>query len=124
MKPKHIQNVIDEYLKLLDEQIEIPLLINKNQEKYESLMQKVHEDNSDTLKPGEAKHLFETFSQNNKYHERKAELSTEVSETEKMLKKFLTYVKGHKIAYEKKGAKDKKITYLLWLKDGKIECNR
>lgn len=124
MKPKHIQDVIDEYLKLLDEQIEIPLLISKNQEKYESVMQKVHEDNSDTLKPGEAKHLFELFSQNNKYQERKAEVSSDVSEIEKMLKKFLTYAKGHKIAYEKKGAKNKKLTYLLWLKDGKIECNR
>ena len=122
-KFKHIEDVIDVYIALLDQQIEIPVLIEKANEKYN---QHVNGDNnSNVYKPGETEDLFRIFLQVKKYEERKAQLDTEIAEAENTLKDFLTFLKGGKIAYEKKDDNSKsKITFLFWLEDGKVMCNR
>ena len=122
-KFKHIEDVIDVYIALLDQQIEIPVLIEKANEKYN---QHVNGDNnSNVYKPGETEDLFRIFMQVKKYEERKAQLDTEIAEAENTLKDFLTFLKGGKIAYEKKDDNSKsKITFLFWLEDGKVMCNR
>ncbi len=121
-KAKHIEGVIDEYITLLDEQIEIPVLIEKANEKYN---QHITEHNSYVYKPGETDDMFKIFMQIKKYEERKAALNDEFVKTESTLKDFLTFLKGGKISYEKKDDNDKsKITFLFWLQDGKVMCNR
>ncbi|MEP6595935.1 MAG: hypothetical protein ABJA71_08300 [Ginsengibacter sp.] len=121
-RAKHIQGVIDEYITLLDEQIEIPVLIEKANEKYN---QHITEHNSYVYKPGETDDMFKIFMQIKKYDERKAALNDEFAKTESTLKDFLTFLKGGKISYEKRDDNDKsKITFLFWLQDGKVMCNR
>ena len=121
-KNKHIEDVIDVYITLLDEQIEIPVLIEKANEKYN---QHVTDNNSNVYKPGETDDLFKIFMQIKKHEERKAQLDTEVVEVEGTLRDFLAFLKGGKIAYEKRDDNSKsKITFLFWLEDGKVMCNR
>jgi len=121
-KNKHIDNVLDEYTTLLDEQAEILALIEKANEKYN---QHVTDNNSYVYKPGETDDLFKIFMQRKKYEQRKAQLDTEIAEAESALKEFLGFLKGGKIAYTKKDDKSKsKITFLFWLEDDKVMSNR
>ena len=125
MKPKkykHIEDVIDEYIELLDEQIEMPLLIEKTKEKYN---QHIAEHTSHVYKPGETEGMFKIFTQIKKHEERKAALDNEIAEVENTLRDFLSFLKGGKIAYEKKEDNGKsKSTFLFWLENGKIMSNR
>ncbi len=59
-KFKHIEDVIDVYITLLDEQIEIPILLEKANEKYS---QHVTDNNSYVYKHGETEDLFKIFIQ-------------------------------------------------------------
>ena len=121
-KIKHIEEVIDVYMTLLDEQIEIPVLIEKANEKYN---QHVTDNNSYVYKPGETENLFKIFMQIKKHEQRKAQIDTEIAEAESALKDFLAFLKGGKIAFEKKDDNSKsRITFLFWLEDGKVMCNR
>lgn len=122
-KYKHVENVIQEYLKLTDEQLEVPLLLNKAQEKYELNKE---EHNTSIYTPAETDKMFKIFSQVEEHEERKKEISAELAEVEKLLYDFLNFLKGGKISYKKKGDsnKSKSITYEFWLDDGKIQCNR
>ena len=125
MKPKkykHIEDVIDEYIDLLDEQIEMPVLIEKTKEKYN---QHIADHTSYVYKPGETEGMFKIFTQIKKHEERKAALDNEIAKLENTLKDFLSFLKGGKIAYEKKEDNGKsKSTFLFWLEDGKIMSNR
>ena len=122
-KNKHIEDVIDVYITLLDEQIEIPVLIEKANEKYNQHV--TGDNNSYVYKPGETDDLFKIFMQIKKHEQRKAQLAAEIAEAESTLKDFLAFLKGGKIAYEKKDDNSKsKITFLFWLEDGKVMCNR
>ncbi len=121
-KYKHIYDVIDEYIALSDEQNEIPVLIEKANEKYN---QHVTEHTSHIYKPGEAEGMFKIFNQIKKHEERKAELNDELAEVEKTLKDFLSFLKGGKITFEKKDDTNKsKSTFLFWLEDEKIMSNK
>ncbi len=121
-KFKHIEDVIDVYITLLDEQIEIPVLIEKANEKYN---QHITDNNAAVYKPGETEDLFRIFMQIKKHEERKTQLVDEIAEAENTLKDFLAFLKGGKIAYAKKDDNSKsKITFLFWLEDGKVMCNR
>ena len=119
---KHIEDILDVYITLLDEQIEISALIEKANEKYN---QHVTDNNSYVYKPGETDDLFKIFTQRKKNEQRKAQLATEIAEAESTLKDFLAFLKGGKIAYTKKDDNSKsKIPVLFWLEDGKVMCNR
>ncbi len=121
-KFKHIEDVIDVYITLLDEQIEIPILLEKANEKYS---QHVTDNNSYVYKPGETEDLFKILMQIKKHEERKEQLANEIGEIEGTLKDFLAFLKGGKIAYEKKDDNSKaKSTFLFWLEDDKVMCNR
>ena len=121
-KLKHIEDLIDEYIDLLDEQNDIPRLMEKANEKYD---QHLSEHNAYVYKAGETDDLFKIFIQIKKHEERKVELNDKIAEVESALKDFLSFLKGGKIAYEKKNDTDKsKTTFLFWLEDGKVMCNR
>lgn len=122
-KYKHVNEAIEDYLRLSDEQLEIPLAVKKSQEKYNLHKE---EDNSSTYDPGETDKMYKIFSQVKKHEERKSEIAEELAFAEETLREFLLFLKGGKISYEHKGVtpKSKKITYQFWLEDGKVRCNR
>ncbi len=121
-KYKYIEDVIDDYIQLLDEQIEIPLLIEKAQKKFS---QNLSSEDGNIYTPVQAEYLFKYHSQVKKLEERKNELNQELSEVEGLIKEFLMSLNGGKISYEKKDDNDKsKITFLFWVEDGKVMCNR
>lgn len=121
-KYKFVEDVIEDYMRLTDEQIEIPLLLAKAEEKYISLQS---DWNGSVIKKGDADDAFKVFSQIRKLEERKTENQVEYVEVEQTLKKFLTFLNDHQLAYEKKDDVEKmKITYLFWLEEGQIKCNR
>jgi hypothetical protein len=120
-KYKNVEDVIENYLILEDEEIEIPLLITKAKEKFESLKLVQGEG---ILKPSEAEDAFKVFMQLKKHKDRKIELRAELAEAENLLKEFLKFVNENKVSYEKKDDNKNKLTYLFWLEDGKVKCNR
>jgi hypothetical protein len=49
----------------------------------------------------------------------------ELGDAEFTLREFLSFIEGNQLAYEKKDDVEKqKITYLFWLEDGVVKCNR
>ena len=120
-KYKYIDDLIEEYIRLTDEQIEIPLHIAKSREKYDSFL-KDHVD--EVLKADDAQHAFKIHSQLKKYEENKQELEQELAEIESMLKEFLQTLSGLKISYEKKDDNKSKITFIFWLEGGELKSNR
>ncbi len=120
-KYKNLNGLLEEYLMLEDEEIEVPLEIAKTNEKLESLNLK-HGDA--VLKPGEAENAFKIFTQIKKAEERKSELRMELADVENQLKEFLQSLNQNKITYEKKDDNKNKITYLFWLEEGRVKCNR
>ncbi|MEO6327350.1 MAG: hypothetical protein ABIO55_00370 [Ginsengibacter sp.] len=121
-KYKRFENVIDQYINLLDEQIELPIHIQKANDKFN---QHLTDAGAEIYKPKEAEDIFKNFMQIKKYEERKTEIRDELIEVENIMKEFLSAIKGGKITYEKKDDNDKsKITFLFWLEDGKIMSNR
>ena len=67
---------------------------------------------------------MQTNQKQKKYEQRKAELNDEIAGVEHTLKDFLSFLKGGKITYEKKNDDKSKTTFLFWLEDGKVMCNR
>jgi hypothetical protein len=119
---KHIDGLLGEYISLLDEQIEIPFLLEKTTEKFK---QHINDHNSAVYKPREKNEMFKIFTQIKKHEERRFEIETEIAEVEAYLKRFLSFLKGGKIAYEKKDDTDKsKITFLFWVENDKLMTNR
>lgn len=107
---------------LNNEQIEIPLLLTNADEKFISLQSNW---NGNAIKKNVVDNAFKIFTQVKKLKERSVELQSELTEVEQTLKEFLSFINGHQIAYEKKDDVEKlKITYLFWLEDGEIKCNR
>ena len=121
-KFKNANQLIGEYITLLDEQIELPFLIEKVKEKYK---EHLAEHNTAVYKPKETNELFKNFTQIKKYEDRQVEIASEIAGTESQLKSFLSFIKGGKIAFEKKDDTDKsKITFLFWLENDTIMSNR
>jgi hypothetical protein len=119
---KKIEDVVEDYLRLTDERIEIPLAISAAKEKQISLLDGL---NGHVLKKGEAENLFKVYMQIRKSEERQLEIVAELSEVEFTLREFLSFVEGNQLAYEKRDDVEKqKITYQFWLEDGVVKCNR
>ena len=119
---KKIEDVVEDYLRLTDERIEIPLAISAAKEKQISLLDGL---NGNVLKKGEAENLFKVYMQIRKSEERQLEILGELSEIEFTLREFLSFVEGNQLAYEKRDEVEKqKITYQFWLENGVIKCNR
>ena len=122
-KFKHVNEVIEDYLRLSDEKLEIPVSVRKAQEKYNLHKE---EQNSSTYDPAETNKMFRIFTDLKKHEQRTSEITAELAAAEQKLHDFLKFLKGGKISYEHKGAtpKSKKITYLFWLENDKVQCNR
>ena len=104
-----------------DEQIEIPLLIEKAQKKFS---QHLSTDAEAVYKQSEAEDLYKVHNTLKKHEERKNEIGHELEEVEEAIKGFLTSLNGGKVSYERKDDDKSKITFLFWLEEGKVKCNR
>ena len=121
-KHKYVEDLFDEYIHLSDEQIELPLFIEKAQKKFD---QHLSTENDITYKSSDAEDLFKFHSQIRKYEERRKEVNEELAEVENTLKEFFRTLRGGKISYERKDENDKsKNTYVFWLDDDQVKCNR
>ena len=121
-KYKYLEDILDEYINLQDELIEIPLLMEKSQKKFD---QNLSSDPDPVYKQDDAQDLYKAYLSIRKHEERKNEINEELAEVEGLLKGFLTSLNKGRISYEKKDDNDKsKITFLFWLEDDKIKCNR
>ena len=121
-KHKYLEDLLDEYIDLQDELIEIPLLIEKSQKKFG---QYLSSDVDPVYQLDDAQDLYKAYLTIKKYEERKNEINDELAEVEGILKGFLTSLGEGKISYEKRDDSDKsKTTFLFWLEDDKIISNR
>jgi hypothetical protein len=59
-----------------------------------------------------------------KYEERKNEINQELEEVENILRDFLVFLNEAKVSYEKKDDNKNKQTFLFWLEEGQVKCNR
>jgi hypothetical protein len=119
---KKVDDLIEDYLRLTDERIEIPLALAATKEKQISLLDGV---NGNVIKKGDADGLFKLYMQNRKAGERQLEILADLADVEFTLREFLSFIEGNQLAYEKKDDVEKqKITFLFWLEDGVIKCNR
>lgn len=121
-KYKYLEDLFDEYIQLEDEQIEIPILIEKARKKFG---QYVSSDPNPVYVQSDAENLYKVYLTHKKLEERKNEIVLKLAEVEDILKSFFTSLNGAKVSYEKKDDNDKsKLTYLFWLEDGVVKCNR
>ena len=121
-KYKSIENMIEDYLRLTDERLEIPLAIASAKEKKNVELAKV---NGNSIKKSSLESLFKTYLQVRKMQERQIELVAELEEVEFTLREFLSFLDGNQLSYEKKDDTEKqKLTYLFWLEEGVIKSNR
>ncbi|MDQ6814019.1 MAG: hypothetical protein M3040_09790 [Bacteroidota bacterium] len=120
-KYKYLEDAIEDYLQLMEQQIEIPLQIAKAKEKYEAFL-KDHQN--DVLDSEDAQHAFKIHSQINKFEESKKELEEELSGVETCLKGFLGTLSGSKISFEKKDENKSKMTFLFWMEGEELKSNR
>lgn len=120
-KFKYIDDLVEEYIQLSDEQIEIPFQVNKLTEKLDVFV-KDHEN--EVLKPDDAQQAFKIHMQLKKYAENKHELEEEMREIENQLKDFLKSLNNSKISYEKKDDNKTKITFLFWMEGEELKSNR
>ena len=119
---KYLEDVIEDYLYLMDEKIELPLSCKKTKAKLADLKEELHDN---ILDKEQGEDFFKLYTQEKKSDERKKELEEELAEVERILKEFLHYVDGHQVSYEKKDDVEKiKHTYLFWLENGEIKSNR
>ena len=119
---KYIEDVVEDYIRLQDERIELPLAIEKAKKKQEILFSEIPDK---VIQTDDAEDLFKAFSQVKKSEERLLETNGEITEVEDILKGFLASIPGHQLAYERKDDLEKmKITHLFWLENGTIKSNR
>jgi hypothetical protein len=121
-KYKYLEDILDEYINLHDELIEIPLLIEKSQKKFGQFLSA---DPDPVYKLDDAQELYKAHLSIRKHDDRKNEINEELAEVEGILKGFLSSLNNGRISYEKKDDNDKsKITFLFWLEDDKVKSNR
>lgn len=119
---KYIEDVVEDYIRLQDEKIELPLMIEKLKKKQDILFSEIPDK---VIPTDDAEDLFKAFSQIKKSEERLMETNEEITEVEEVLKSFLASIPGHQLAYERKDDLEKmKITHLFWLEEGLIKSNR
>ena len=119
---KYVEDVVEDYLYLQDERVELPLNLKKLKDKYATLKEDYE---GKVLDKEEAEDFFKLFNQEKKVEERVAELESDLTEIEELLKQFLQYLDGQQFTYEKKDEEQKsKVTHLFWLENGRIKSNR
>lgn len=120
-KQDKVGNVIEDYLRLFDEKIDLSIAIARAIE----ASKKKLELKSEMLRGKDVQELFTQHCQINKCKQRQKEVESELDEVETSLKRFLTFLDGKQIVYEKKVKGDKqKAKYILLLREGKVHCNK
>ncbi len=118
---KNIEDLIEDYLQLLDEQTELPVLLAKCEEKYNAFLQ----DNAqEIIKTNDAQEGFKIFGQIKKNKDRYQELQSEIVEMEGYLKEFLFTISGKQLSFEKKDDNKTKVTILFWIQDGQLQSKK
>lgn len=120
-KHKYLEDLFDEYIELQDEEIEIPVSIEKAQKKFGPYLSS---DENVVYKQSDAEDLYKAHNVLKKFEERKSELNEELKEVEELIKSFLAKLNGGKVYYEKKDDDKAKVTFLFWLEDNQVRCNR
>jgi hypothetical protein len=120
-KYKHIEDLLEDYLQVKEEHLEISLLFSKAVEKQESFRSDYQ---GSTIKTSEAQEGFKSFLQLKKFEERKKELDSEIEEIEAILNEFLQPLNESRISYEKKDDNKNKMTFLFWLEEGQLKSNK
>lgn len=121
-KYKHIEAVIEDYLQLQNERLEIPLLLDKVQEKL--LRIKGSKSESESYSQDDAQDLFKIFNQQQKYLEQQQEVDVEFKEVELIFKTFLAFIEGEIEFFRKEDQDKNKVTYKFWLEENHIRSNR
>ncbi len=85
-KFKHIEDLIEDYIVLTEEQIEIPLLLSRAKEKQDIFLADYQ---NATIRSGDAQDGFKIFTQIKKLEEQKKAFESELSEVEAEFKGFL-----------------------------------
>ena len=112
-KHKYLEDLLEDYITLIDEQAEMTSQIEKFQKKFDLHLPG---DKNVTYKTADAEDLFKYHSHVKKYQERKKEIADELDELEVLLREFLVALQGGKITFDKKDDSDKsKSTYTFWV---------
>ena len=119
-KYKYLEDLVEDYLRLSDEKVDIPSQITRLQEKYEAFL----EQHETELIADEAQPAFKLFYQLKKYEEYKSEVEQELAEVEKIFIDFLNSLNGMKISYEKKDDNKSRMTYLFWVEGEELKWSR
>lgn len=118
---KNVEDLIEDYQQLLDEQTEIPLSMSRLEEKYNASLL----DNSgDTMKTGEAQYGYKILRQIKRFGDRVQKLQSEINEIERYFKGLLISIAGKQLSFEKKEDSKTKVTYLFWVQDGQLQSKR
>lgn len=121
-KHKYLEDLFDEYIDLHEEQLQIPMLIEKAQKKFDNHLS---QDEENIYKYSEAEDLYRLFQSLKKFEDRRFEIREELSDLEVLIKGFLTVLNGGKISYDRKDEHEKsKVSYLFWLEGEQVKCNR
>ncbi|HEX8461389.1 MAG TPA: hypothetical protein VF623_08160 [Segetibacter sp.] len=120
-KHKYLEDLIEEYLELTEEQAEIPVAVNKVTAHYQDFSKK---HNGTVISADEAQYAFKVYSQLKKYNDRKEEIAAELKEVEDLLRDFLQFFDGHKISYEKKDENKVKTIFLFSVENGMLRCDK
>lgn len=119
---KYAEDLLEDYLSLIEEATEINALIKETKENERTLM---NEQKDNVLKKRELEDFYRVFNLAKKYEERKSEIQEEIWELETTIKQFLHFTEGRKISLERKDDADKaKHTYVFWLENEQIICNK
>lgn len=120
-KYKHIEDLIEDYLQLNEEQIETSLQVTKLKEKQDAFFSGYQDT---TIKTTDAQEGFKLFSQLKRLEERRKEVAGEILEAEAAMTEFLQRLNGSRISYEKKDDDKNKLTFLFWIEGGQLKSNR
>ena len=98
-KYKYIEDVLEEYILLQEEKVELFSSIEKGKRKHESLLSEIEDT---VIKTDDAEDLFKLYTQVKKIEEKLAETEEELREVEDVLRSFLKTIPEHQLAYERK----------------------
>lgn len=116
-KYKSIDDLLDNYLSLKEEQKEILPQQEKAKEKLKGFLNDL---NSEMVDSYEANHGFKVHQQLKKYGEQLEEVFRELEQVSDEIKDFLQIL-NNKLKYESKDDQKNKISYLFWVEENELK---
>lgn len=117
-KYKSIDDLLDNYLNLKEEQKEILPQQEKAKEKLKGFL---NDFNSEMVDSYEANHGFKVHQQLKKYSEQLEEVFRELEQVSDEIKDFLQILNNKKLKYESKDDQKNKTTYLFWVEENELK---